>query len=118
MDPVRRENGFPIGCMSADVGGAGVEVIGEARVDGGFRPISVAEPHHSMEGGEAAVLAQPHVPRGARLHTLLDHMANPTKVNECMEALHVRKSMARAPSHRQVSTVPAWRQFPAGATGP
>ncbi|MFA6147899.1 MAG: PAS domain S-box protein [bacterium] len=32
---------------------------------------SVAEPHVPMEGGEAEAMAQPHVPRGALLHTLL-----------------------------------------------
>jgi PAS domain S-box-containing protein len=41
--------------------------------------ISVAEPHLSTEGGESAALAQPHVPREARPHTLLyveDNQAN------------------------------------------
>jgi signal transduction histidine kinase len=44
-----------------------------------FELVSVAEPHLSMEGGEAVALAQPHVPRAARLHTLLyveDNLAN------------------------------------------
>ena len=45
-----------------------------------FELISVAEPHLSMEGGDAAALAQPHVPRGARLHTLLYVEDNPANL--------------------------------------
>jgi CheY-like chemotaxis protein len=36
-----------------------------------FELISIAEPYVSTGGGDAVVKAQPHVPRGARLHTLL-----------------------------------------------
>ena len=45
-----------------------------------FELISVAEPHLFMEGGEAAALAQPHVSRGARLHTLLYVEDNPANL--------------------------------------
>jgi PAS domain S-box-containing protein len=44
-----------------------------------FELTSVAEPRLSMEGGDAAALAQPHVPRAARPYTLLyveDNLAN------------------------------------------
>jgi CheY-like chemotaxis protein len=44
-----------------------------------FELASVADPHLSTEGGDTAAVAQPHVPRGARLHTLLyveDNAAN------------------------------------------
>jgi PAS domain S-box-containing protein len=36
-----------------------------------FELISIAEPYVSTGGGDAVEKAQPHVPRGARLHTLL-----------------------------------------------
>ncbi|MDO8263998.1 MAG: PAS domain S-box protein, partial [Gallionella sp.] len=45
-----------------------------------FELILVAEPRLSMEEGEAAALAQPHVPRGARLHTLLYVEDNPANL--------------------------------------
>jgi CheY-like chemotaxis protein len=46
-----------------------------------FELISVAEPHISMEGVEAAALAIPHAPRGARLQTLLYVEDNPANMN-------------------------------------
>ena len=45
-----------------------------------FELISVAEPHLSVEEGNAAALAQPHVPREARLHTLLYVEDNPANL--------------------------------------
>ncbi|MDP2759368.1 MAG: PAS domain S-box protein, partial [Sideroxyarcus sp.] len=45
-----------------------------------FELISVADPHLPMEQGEAAVLTQPHVPRGAGLHTLLYVEDNPANL--------------------------------------
>jgi CheY-like chemotaxis protein len=41
---------------------------------------SVAEPHLSIEEGESTALAQPHVPRGARLRTLLYVEDNPANL--------------------------------------
>jgi CheY-like chemotaxis protein len=45
-----------------------------------FELTSIAEPHLSMEGGDAAALAQPPVPRGARLDTLLYVEDNPANL--------------------------------------
>ena len=45
-----------------------------------FELSSVAEPHLSMEGAEAAALAQPQVPRGSRPHTLLYVEDNPANL--------------------------------------
>jgi CheY-like chemotaxis protein len=45
-----------------------------------FELSSVAEPHLSMEGAEAAAFAQPHVPRGSRPHTLLYVEDNPANL--------------------------------------
>ena len=45
VDPVRRENGFPIGCMSADARGAGAGGDWGREVDGGFRPAVGCQPH-------------------------------------------------------------------------
>ncbi len=45
-----------------------------------FELVSVAEPHLSMEGGEASALAQPLVRRGAKLHTLLYVEDNPANM--------------------------------------
>ena len=55
-----------------------------------FELSPVAEPHLSMEGAEAAALAQPHVPRGSRPHTLLYVEDNPAnlKLVEQIAARH------------------------------
>ena len=45
-----------------------------------FELSSVAEPHLSMEGAEAAALAQPQAPRGSRPHTLLYVEDNPANL--------------------------------------
>ena len=45
-----------------------------------FELISAAEPHLSVEEGDAAALAQPQVPREARLHTLLYVEDNPANL--------------------------------------
>ena len=45
-----------------------------------FELNSVAEPHLSMEGAEAAAFAQPHVTRGSRPHTLLYVEDNPANL--------------------------------------
>jgi CheY-like chemotaxis protein len=64
-----------------------------------FELISVAEPHPSMEGGEAVALAQPHVPRGARLHTLLYVEDNPANLKL------VEQIIARHPDMRLLTAV-------------
>jgi CheY-like chemotaxis protein len=64
-----------------------------------FELISVAEPHLSLEGGEAAALAQPHVPRGARLHTLLYVEDNPANLKL------VEQVIARHPDMRLLTAV-------------
>jgi len=64
-----------------------------------FELISVAEPHPSMEGGEAIALAQPHVPRGARLHTLLYVEDNPANLKL------VEQIIARRPDIRLLTAV-------------
>src|SRR6266513_1049840 len=64
-----------------------------------FELISVAEPHVSMEGGEAAALAQPHVSRGARLHTLLYVEDNPANLKL------VEQIIARHPDMRLLTAV-------------
>jgi CheY-like chemotaxis protein len=64
-----------------------------------FELISVAEPHLSMEEGEAAALAQPQVPRGARLHTLLYIEDNPANLKL------VEQIIARHPDIRLLTAV-------------
>jgi CheY-like chemotaxis protein len=64
-----------------------------------FELISVAEPHLSMEGGDAAVLAQSQVPRGARLHTLLYVEDNPANLKL------VEQIIARHPDIRLLTAV-------------
>jgi CheY-like chemotaxis protein len=64
-----------------------------------FELISVAEPHLSMEGGDAASLAQPQVPRGARLHTLLYVEDNPANLKL------VEQIIARHPDIRLLTAV-------------
>ncbi|MDO8465898.1 MAG: PAS domain S-box protein [Gallionella sp.] len=60
---------------------------------------SVAEPHLSMKEGEAAALAQSHVPRGARLHTLLYVEDNPANLKL------VEQIIARHPDMRLLTAV-------------
>jgi PAS domain S-box-containing protein len=64
-----------------------------------FELISVAEPHLSMEGGEAAALTQPHVPRGTRVHTLLYVEDNPANLKL------VEQIIARHPDIRLLTAV-------------
>jgi len=64
-----------------------------------FELISVAEPHVSMEGGEAAALAQPHLSRGAQLHTLLYVEDNPANLKL------VEQIIARHPDMRLLTAV-------------
>ena len=64
-----------------------------------FELVSVAEPHLSMEGGEAAASAQPHVPRGSRLHTLLYVEDNPANLKL------VEQIVARRPDMRLLTAV-------------
>jgi CheY-like chemotaxis protein len=64
-----------------------------------FELCSVAEPHLSMEGGEAAALAQPLVPRGARPHTLLYVEDNPANMKL------VEQIIARHPDIRLLTAV-------------
>jgi PAS domain S-box-containing protein len=64
-----------------------------------FELISVAEPHLSMEGGDAAALAQPQVPRGARLYTLLYVEDNPANLKL------VEQIIARHPDIRLLTAV-------------
>jgi PAS domain S-box-containing protein len=64
-----------------------------------FELVSVAEPHLSMEGGEAAASAQPHVPRGSRLHTLLYVEDNPANLKL------VEQIIARHPDMRLLTAV-------------
>jgi PAS domain S-box-containing protein len=64
-----------------------------------FELISVAEPHLSMEGSEATALAQPHVTRGARLHTLLYVEDNPANLKL------VEQIIARHPDMRLLTAV-------------
>jgi PAS domain S-box-containing protein len=59
-----------------------------------FELISVAEPHLSMEGGEAAALVQPPVPRGAGRHTLLYVEDNPANL-KLVEQIVARRSDMR-----------------------
>ncbi|MHB1619138.1 MAG: HAMP domain-containing protein [Sulfuricella sp.] len=54
-----------------------------------FELISIAEPRLAMEGGDAAASAQPHVPRGARPHTLLYVEDNPANL-KLVEQIIVR----------------------------
>jgi len=64
-----------------------------------FELISVAEPHLSLEGGDAAALVQPHMPRGARLHTLLYVEDNPANLKL------VEQIIARHPAIRLLTAV-------------
>jgi len=64
-----------------------------------FELSSVAEPHLSMEGAEAAALAQPHAPRGSRPHTLLYVEDNPANLRL------VEQIIARHPEIRLLTAV-------------
>jgi CheY-like chemotaxis protein len=64
-----------------------------------FELISVAEPHLSLEGGDAAALVQPPVPRGARLRTLLYVEDNPANLKL------VEQIIARHPAIRLLTAV-------------
>jgi CheY-like chemotaxis protein len=64
-----------------------------------FELISCAEPQLSMEGGEAAALAHPHVPRGTGLHTLLYVEDNPANLKL------VEQIIARHPDIRLLTAV-------------
>ncbi len=80
------EEGTGIGLMVAKrlVGLMGGAIGAESTVGVGsvfwFELTSVAEPHLSMEGREEAALAQPHVPRGEGIHTLLYVEDNPANL--------------------------------------
>jgi CheY-like chemotaxis protein len=79
-------------------------VIGvESRVGVGsvfwFELNSVAEPHLSVEGGDSAVLTQPHVPSGIRLHTLLYVEDNPANLKL------VEQIIARHPDMRLLTAL-------------
>jgi PAS domain S-box-containing protein len=64
-----------------------------------FELIAVDEPLLSLEGGDAEALAQPHVPRGAQLHTLLYVEDNPANLKL------VEQIIARHPDIRLLSAV-------------
>jgi len=64
-----------------------------------FELIAVAEPHLSMEGGNAAAVARPHVLHGARLHTLLYVEDNPANMKL------VENIIARHPDMRLLTAV-------------
>jgi PAS domain S-box-containing protein len=64
-----------------------------------FELVSVAEQHLSLEGSDAAALAQPHVPRGAQLQTLLYVEDNPANMNL------VEQIIARHPNIRLLTAV-------------
>ncbi len=64
-----------------------------------FELISVAEPHISTAGGDAAVLAQMHVPRGEGLHKLLYVEDNPANLRL------VEQIIARHPDIRLLTAV-------------
>jgi CheY-like chemotaxis protein len=64
-----------------------------------FELISVAEPHISLEGVEAAVLAQSHTPRGMRVQTLLYVEDNPANLKL------VEQIVARHPNIRLLTAV-------------
>jgi PAS domain S-box-containing protein len=64
-----------------------------------FELISVVEPVLQMEVGDAAALAQPHVQRGARLHTLLYVEDNPANLKL------VEQIIARHPDMRLLTAV-------------
>jgi PAS domain S-box-containing protein len=66
-----------------------------------FELISAKEPQLSIEGGEAAGSAQPHVPRGAGLHTLLYVEDNPANLKL------VEQIIARHPDMRLLTAVNA-----------
>ena len=64
-----------------------------------FELNSVAEPHLSLEEDEGAVLPQPHVPHGERLHTLLYVEDNPANLKL------VEQIIARHPDIRLLTAV-------------
>ncbi len=64
-----------------------------------FELVSVAEPHLSVEEVDAAALIQPHVPREARLHTLLYVEDNPANLQL------VKQIIARHPDMRLLAAV-------------
>ena len=64
-----------------------------------FELIAVAEPHLTMEGGLTAAMVQPHVPREARLHTLLYVEDNPANLKL------VAQIIARQPDIRLLTAV-------------
>jgi PAS domain S-box-containing protein len=64
-----------------------------------FELNSIAEPHLSMEGAEAAASAQPRVPRGSRPHTLLYVEDNPANLKL------VEQIIARHPEIRLLTAV-------------
>jgi len=64
-----------------------------------FELISVAEPDRPMEGGDAAAFAQPLLPRGSRLHTLLYVEDNPANMKL------VEQIIARHPDIRLLTAV-------------
>jgi CheY-like chemotaxis protein len=64
-----------------------------------FELMSVDEPHLSMEGGEAAALAQPHVPLGTGLYTLLYVEDNPANLKLVVQII------ARHPEIRLLTAV-------------
>ena len=64
-----------------------------------FELLSVAEPRLSMEGGDPAALAQPQLPRGTRLHTLLYVEDNPANLKL------VEQIIARHPYVRLLTAV-------------
>jgi PAS domain S-box-containing protein len=59
-----------------------------------FELISAAEPHLSMESGATTASAQPHLPQGARLHTLLYVEDNPANL-KLVEQIIARRSDIR-----------------------
>jgi signal transduction histidine kinase/CheY-like chemotaxis protein len=64
-----------------------------------FELISVAEPHISIGEGDIAASTQPHVPRGAQLHTLLYVEDNPANLKL------VEKIIARHPDMHLLTAV-------------
>ncbi|MDO8310783.1 MAG: response regulator, partial [Sideroxyarcus sp.] len=68
-----------------------------------FELISVAEPHLSVEEVDAAALVKPHVPREARLHSLLYVEDNPANLQL------VRQIIARHPDIRLQTAVDGYK---------
>jgi CheY-like chemotaxis protein len=64
-----------------------------------FELMAVVEPRLSMKGDDAAALAQPHVPHGGRLHTLLYIEDNPANLKL------VEQIIARRPDLRLLTAV-------------